>query len=52
MCVWQEREKANIMEFSSSCDVDDVGDFLLEKGVPLDIVSKFTGKLFASISCL
>ena len=31
------------MGFVSSFSVDELGDFLLEKGIPPDIVSSFTG---------
>lgn len=32
------------MEFSSACTVDELGDYLLEKDIPPDIVTNFTSK--------
>lgn len=49
-CVILGGKVRELMEFASSCTVDELGDYLLEKGVPPDIVTKFIGKLMYSTS--
>ena len=38
------------MEFTTSCTIDELGDYLIEKGVPPDSVTKFTGRLIAELA--